>query len=624
MAGRTDSRLRLLLLLGGFAIFAGVLGLRLAYWQLGQASELRRQADAQLARPVSDEIRRGDITDRRGRLLATTAYRDRLAAHPDLLEPDERTEMARRLAALLELDDQQEQDLVERFESGAPYVIVSRRLSELQSQLVREQLASGQLAALSLEPHAVRFYPNLGGSPGTTLASQLLGFVTEDGQGQYGVERQQQEVLAGRSGVTAAVDDAPLPAIEGGSVQLTIDASLQLRLEKELYAAWVANRAERVSGIVVDPYTGAVLAWASVPGYDANSYADIARRSPERFADPIANQIYEPGSVMKMFTAAAALEQGVVTPQSVVRDGKVLRFGETVEVRNFDRRSMGEMTFEDAIAYSRNVATGRVAMVLGDTTNESAAVLYEMWQRLGVGRPTGIELTNEAGGLVTDPTEQQWHDVDLVNRAFGQGVAVTPLQLAVAFSAMANGGTLVEPHLFAAINGQEQASAEGQPVLAPSLSEQLREMMVHVVETVPSYAEATLIPGYVVGGKTGTAQIWDAEARAWKERIYNHTFAGFVGRERPDAVIVVRIHEAEPSVKRRFGYVLQLTSNELFRRVAQDVIEVFDLAPLASTSGEPSAEQGHQPSGDDGGEALDEPTEEGNQPESEADASRRP
>ncbi len=586
MLGRSDSRARLVVLLLVMVVAAGALGVRLAYWQVGKAGELQRLAQAQLSRPEDDEVRRGDITDRRGTLLATTAYRDLLAAHPDLMPRHRQAEMARRLARLLDLGAEHEHQLVERFQSNVPYVVVARRLTEQQSRQVREALADGELTALSLEPRPVRFYPNAGGTPATTLASQLLGFVTADGVGQYGVEQRHHELLAGQLGVTAAAEDSLLPAAEGGNLQLTIDASLQLRLEKELYAAWVANRAERVSAVVMDPHSGAILAWGSVPGYDANDYSATAQKHPELFVDPISTTVYEPGSVMKMFTAAAALERGIVTPATIVRDGVVLRFGETLEVRNADRRSMGRITFEDAIAQSRNVATGRVAMMLGETTDEAAGVLYEMWRRLGIGQRTGIELPGEAGGLVTDPDVRPWQAVDLVNRAFGQGVAVTPLQLAVAFAAMSNGGWLVQPHLVQAVNGAPTVQPEPWQVLDPALSDQLRELMVHVVESVPHYSDTTRIPGYVVGGKTGTAQIWDPLKGTWKDPVYNHSFVGFVGTDRPAAIIAVRVQEAEPRVKKRFGYILELTSNELFRRIAHDVVEALDLPPLAATDGE--------------------------------------
>lgn len=588
MPGRTDRRLRLVALLAVMVIAASALGVRLAYWQIGQAEELRQMASAQLSRPVAAEVRRGAITDRRGTLLATTAYRDKLVAYPDLLGRSSRDRVARRLIELLELPSADEDRVVRAFERGLPYVVVARRLTERQSAEVRRLMAEGELSAVALEPQAVRFYPNQGGAPQTTLASQLIGFVTEDGLGRYGVEQRQQPLLAGvPSGVASlAGPGEPLPV--GSNIQLTIDASLQLRIEKELYAAWVADRALRVSALVMDPHTGAVLAWASVPGYDANNYALTARRAPERFFDPIASQIYEPGSVMKMVTAAAALEQGVIELDGRVVDDKAIVFGST-RVRNADRKGLGAITFADAIAHSRNVATAKVAARLGEDTNEAAAVLYEMWTRLGFGRRTGIDLASEAAGIASSPASRRWADVDLANRSFGQAVAVTPLQLAVAYSAMVNGGRLVSPHVTAAVDGVEVAVPEAQQVLDPELSEQMRRLMAHVLTTVPVLAEHTAIPGYVVGGKTGTAQFWDARKGQWATDAFNYTFSGFVGREHPDLVIVVRIHEAEPTVRRRSGAILpEVQSFDLFRRIAQETISVLDLPPLQVTDGVPA------------------------------------
>jgi cell division protein FtsI/penicillin-binding protein 2 len=598
MLGRTDSRLRLIALAVAFGLMATLLGARLAYWQLGQGPDLRLIAEGQVEAPAEADIRRGDITDRSGNVLATSAYRDLLAAYPELIKrAGKGDEYAALLASILGLDEAETAELASKLKSDLPYLVVARRLSEEQSNQIRTALEDESLGHLVLEPHEVRFYPNVGGSPGTTLASQLLGFVSEDGAGRYGVEQASQDVLAGEGGATANLaQDVTLPR-EGGTVQLTIDASLQLRLERELYAAWVADRAKRVSGLVLDPDTGAILAWASVPGYDANDYAAVANRSPGLFADPIASQVYEPGSVMKMFTAAAALESGTVDTLTPVQDSRVLVLGEN-KVRNFDKKGMGEITFEDAIAHSRNVATGRVALGLADTVEQASHVLYDMWQRLGIGRTTGIELGGEVPGLVADPSRTQWHAIDLVNRAFGQGVAVTPIQLATAFAAMANGGRLVDPHLY--VGDEDTPAADQQQVISPELSAQLRQLMVHVVAEGPHYAEETEIPGYVVGGKTGTAQIWDSEAGAWMDNVYNHTFVGFVGATRPEAIILVRIHEAEPRVRKRWGMALELTSNELFRRVALDTISVLDLQPLPGHDPltDPSLEPGPEPPGE--------------------------
>jgi len=587
MLGRTDSRPRLILLFLFLGVFAGALGLRLAYWQIGQGDMLRSEAEQQLAGQGSEsQPPRGEIVDRDGTVLATTAYRDLLAAYPDLMSSEDRPKIARKLGEILGMSTTQVDSLVATFDQAPQYAIVARRLTVDQSDQVRDGLRSGELSALDLEPQPVRFYPNSGGSPDTTLASQLLGFVTDDGQGRYGIEQFGQTYLAGTDAATADVSgdvgDA-VPPHDGEQVQLTIDASLQLRLEKELYAAWVADRAPRVTGLVMDPYTGAILAWGSVPGYDANDYTDTAENSPELFTDPIVSQVYEPGSVMKMFTAAAALEEGVVTLNTPVADGRVLRIGPN-EVRNGDLDSIGVVPFQDIIARSRNVGTGRVAMSLGATTDEGASILYDMWTRLGIGEPTGIELGNESTGLVADPLISQWQTIDLVNRAFGQGVAITPLQLARGYSAMVNGGNLPTPHLIESLGGQEASVREPTQVMENSLSDLLKQLMIHVVEAGPHYAAETLIPDYVVGGKTGTAQIWDQQAGDWMADTYNHTFVGFVGSDKPEALILVRIHDTEPHVKRNWGMTLEMSSNELFRRVAVDTIEALDIPPLAPDS----------------------------------------
>src|SRR5688572_13198358 len=591
MLGRTDSRLRLVALLGIFALIASLLGLRLAYWQIGQVDMLRDLAAAQVQPGEERTIERGEILDRSGNVLATTAYRDLLAAYPDVMSEEQRESIPARLADILGLSAQQEADLAARFTADRPYVVVARQLTEAQSNAVRAGLADESLAQLALEPHPVRFYPNAGGSPNTTLASQLLGFVNQEGLGRYGIEQSSQDVLSGQSGAVAGTTGSTTSATEGGSVQLTIDASLQLRLEKELYAAWVADRAKRVTGVVIDPYTGAILAWASVPGYDANDYSKVAETSPELFSDPVYSQVYEPGSVMKMLTAAAALEGGVVTLDSPVLDDARLHLGSSV-VENFDKKGMGVIPFEDVIANSRNVGTGHVALSLGDTITDASARLFQMWQRLGIGDLTGVGLQAESAGIVPDPARFPWQSIDLVNRSFGQGVAVTPLQLARAYAAMVNGGQLPSLHVYSSIDGEPVTVPDPTQVISPELSATLLELMIHVVGAGPNYAEETLIPGYVVGGKTGTAQIWDVSNNQWMPHIYNHSFVGFVGAERPEAIIVVRIHEAQPEGRGRDQYRIRLTSNALFRRVALDTIDVLDIPPLPADAPQQTAEPG--------------------------------
>ena len=263
----------------------------------------------------------------------------------------------------------------------------------------------------------------------------------------------------------------------------------------------------------MDPYTGEVLAEATYPSYDANDYQAIASKDPARFIDPVVSCVYEPGSVFKMLTVIAAMEKGEVTTQTKVKDTGILLLDDgQAHIDDADRKGMGWMTFEDAIAFSRNVVAAKVALGLGATTRQSSTILHEAWTRLGFGSPTGIDLAGEVGGIVHDPAIRPWRQIDLANGAFGQGVAVTPIQLATAYAAMVNGGTLVQPHVVKAVGERDVEGRRGGQVIDPSLSRTLIGMMNHVVTTVPFYRDRTLVPGYDVGGKTGTAQIWDPKA----------------------------------------------------------------------------------------------------------------
>jgi cell division protein FtsI/penicillin-binding protein 2 len=291
-----------------------------------------------------------------------------------------------------------------------------------------------------------------------------------------------------------------------------------------------------------------------------------------------------------MVTAAAALEAGVVTRTSMVQDGARLQLdGGRAFVTNADKRSRGRMTFEDAVAWSRNVVLSKVALELGETTDEAARTLYDTWTRLGFGSPTGVDVAGEVGGLVRDPAASVWREIDLANGSFGQGVAVTLLQLATAFSAMVNGGILPAPHVVETVGIESRLVPDHGHVLPGELATELVRILTHVPVAVPFYRDRTLVPGYVVGGKTGTAQIWDSEKGRWKPGAYNYSFVGFVGRTSADVVVAVRIEEGQPAVRRVGQLELPIESFELFRRIAADAMNALDLAPAPAAAGSEGA-----------------------------------
>ncbi|GAC1676962.1 MAG: hypothetical protein NVS9B8_18330 [Candidatus Limnocylindrales bacterium] len=450
---------------------------------------------------------------------------------------------------------------------------------------------------MALEPEPVRVYPQAGGGPNTTLAAKALGFVNRDGVGQYGLEQYYQDLLAGRPKVVQAQRDITSrsmpdstvvkdPGAPGQDLRLTIDAGLQLNVEQELLAAWAADRAKSVSAVVMNPYTGEILAEASYPSYDGNDYAAIAASDPNRFIDPVVSSVYEPGSVFKMLTVVAAMERHQVTTRTQINDTGFLRLdGGRSMISDADRKAKGWMTFEDAIAFSRNVVAAKVALGLDSDVRTASAILYSTWTRFGFGSRTGVDLAGEVGGIARDPAIRAWRQIDLANGAFGQGVAVTPMQLATAYSTMVNGGQRIQPHVVKAVGLTATSVSTGPQVIDPGLSTTLIGMMNHVVTTVPFYRDRTLIPGYDVGGKTGTAQIWDPTLDhgrgAWKQNIFDYSFIGYIGREtgKPDLVVAIRIEEGTPTVAKIGELEMPVMSFELFRRIAHDAITTPDLLP---------------------------------------------
>jgi cell division protein FtsI/penicillin-binding protein 2 len=597
MLGRTDSRRRLLVLLTVFAVGSLALFARTAYWQVLRGDELMSKAAAQTMIRVDVPSRRGDIYDRTGTiLLATTVDRDRLVAAADQLakDPAHKTQTINQLIRILKLEDPAEiAALRENLDSGKPYVIVARGIEPSISERIRQGLRDERLFDVALESEPERVYPQTGGGPDSTLAAHLLGFVNRESVGQYGVEQRYQEILGGiprRMVAQRDVNGRPMPetavveapGTTGEDLRLTIDAGLQLAVEQELLAAWIADDAKSASAVVMDPYTGAVYAEATYPSYDANDYRAVAADTPSRFIDPVVSNVYEPGSVFKMMTAVTALESGTVTRTTKIKDVGTLRLDKgRTKIDNADHRGMGWITFEDGIAYSRNVVAAKVALDLGKNTARSSGMLYQTWRTLGFGRPTGIDVAGEASAstYVRDPAVAPWSQIDLANGSFGQGVAVTPIQLAAAFAALLNGGLQVRPHVVEGVGDRDITVVPGDRLVAPKISRTLIKMMDHVVETVPFYRDRTLVPGYHVGGKTGTAQIWDSKKSAWKHNLFNYSFVGYIGREAgtPDLVVAVRIEEGTPRIARVGHLEMPVMSFELFRRIATDAISTPDL-----------------------------------------------
>ena len=605
MFGRTDSRGRLLLLLIALVLLSGGMTARLAYWQVNRHEQLTALAAEQTSYSQRTiPAMRGTIYDRTGTVvLAETINRFRIIADGHGLPADERKREADALVDYLGLDSDAEAALRKAMQSNSYYLILASNVdAETAGEIVDAQ-ATGALAAITLEPTPVRVYPQAGGAPHTSLAAQMLGFVNFSGQGQYGLEQQYNALLSGRPEVINVDPNTPGPAGEhivdsgspGQDLRTTIDASLQLQVEQEVFATWLDDRAKTVSAIVMDPKTGAVLAEASYPSYDANFYSAVATQNPSLFSDPIVSQVYEPGSVFKMLTASAALQSKTTALTTKINDTGVLKLPGGQEVADADRKAKGWMTFADIVAWSRNVGVSQVAFRLGKNTASASAVLYKTWQEYGIGQTTGIDLPGEVPGLVSDPAASPWAQIDLANRSFGQGVAVPPIQVMRSYCVMVNGGVAVTPHV--AMLATQTASAAQAPkqIISGALSTQLTNLMEHVVTAVPSYSQSTYIPGYYVGGKTGTAQIWDKTLNrgqgGWMADIYNYSFYGWVGHGGPDLAVGVVIYQGTPTKVAQGVLSMPMQSTELFRRVATDAVVSQKIPPNKTGPTAPSGQK---------------------------------
>ena len=595
---RTDSRLRANIVTFVLILIATICVARLGYWQVVARDQLLDAGAAQLRTTVTNEPIRGTITDRTGAVvLATTVLRHRLLSQGAALSAVDRAATADALVTALALSPSNATKVRAVLESGRKWAVLLPALDDAQTDIVRGEIAADRVRGVTLEEVRVRLYPQPGGGVGTTLASHILGFVNSDGGGQYGLEEYYNEQLAGAASVSTTVrgTDGQLETTQvttgrtPSNLQLCIDATLQTLVEQEVATAGIADDAESVSAIVMDPYTGAIISSASWPSYDANNFGVTAARDPGRFINPATTSVYEPGSVMKAITSVAALESGLYTPTTKIQDEALLTLDNgATKVRNSDLKSKGSMTLTAALAWSRNIIFSKVGLSLGSNAREAAARLYATWLRFGFGGKTGIDVVGESQGLVNDPADRRWREIDVANASFGQGVGTTLIQLAVAYSALVNGGVLVRPRLVESVDGVTIPITVRGTATSPEVSAQMVRMTSQVTSSVPFYAKLTRMDGYAYGGKTGTAQIWlkdaDGGKGAWDFEHYNFTFVGWVGKTAPEYVIAISIRRGTPVTQRQGAIVNRIESFELFRRVAQDLISVYNISPAVAAA----------------------------------------
>jgi cell division protein FtsI/penicillin-binding protein 2 len=499
---------------------------RLWYLQVYRYDHYAGKARRQQTTVVELDPPRGTIYDAHGRELAVSVQVDSAWADPaDIRDPQATA------AALAPLLHQDREALARRLARDGDFVWVARKLDPPDAEAVRRL----DLPGIHFLPESKRYYPM------RELAAQVLGYVGTDNQGLAGLELVHNKEIAGRPGRRTLLRDARRGTViapglaaadpePGRDLYLTLDATIQHIVERELALAVQKNRAKTGSMVLLDPATGAVLAMATYPSFDPNRYGDY---SPAEWRNRAIMDAYEPGSTFKVVTAGAAIGAGLVRPEDVFdcEMGGITLYG----IRIRDHKPYGRLTFADVIAKSSNVGVIKAALKLGDER------FYKVIREFGFGRPTGIDLPGESPGILAPL--KGWRPLTKAYIAFGQGISVTPLQLTAALAAVANHGTLLTPHVVAAVGKGEaivrrfpQPPVAGHPLTAETA--QIVEGLLERVVT-DGTGKSAAVPGYRVAGKTGTAQ--KPGIGGYAHGSYIPSFIGFAPADRPALVGVVAV-----------------------------------------------------------------------------------
>ena len=532
--------------------FAGVL-FRLVTLQVLEAAELSTKADRQHRKVVTVEGARGMIFDRNGKVLAMNVEVPSVFGIPSRV--DNPATLARRLGRVLHL---RVGAIEKQLRRDRGFVWIARKLDPEQGR----KLDSLRQHGIGVIMEGRRYYPK------GLLGSHVLGFAGIDNQGLEGLELRYESYLRGKKQMVVLQRDALGRTVfpkgaeaqtsgAGDNVTLTIDEVVQYIAETELEEAVTGTHASGGIVIVMEPQTGAVLAMAVSPRFDPNAMREL---SPHRWRNRAVTDVYEPGSTMKIFLAAGALEERVMRPGTLVygENGRMTVANTVIH----DHVDSGWMTFAQVIQRSSNIGAVKTAMAVGDER------LYRYFRAFGFGDRTEIDVPGESAGLVKAP--QDWGRRSLASMAIGQEIGVTPIQLIAAASAIANGGWLMKPYLVSEIR-----DAQGKLVFQASPRVRRRPVSPKTVQTLHRILEGVVtngtagraaVKGYRVAGKTGTAQKIDPLTRAYSPTLFVASFVGYVPAENPRLAVLVILDE--PQTQSWGGVV----AAPVFRRVVERVL----------------------------------------------------
>jgi cell division protein FtsI (penicillin-binding protein 3) len=559
-----------------------ILFMRIIQLQLMKTDELSRIASKQHQSIIALTPKRGTIYDAKGNTLAKSVDVNSVYARPcDVKNP---SQTARKLADMLDLD---KGALAKKLKTEKNFIWVKRKVTPRETAHIKESALKG----IYFLKESRRFYPQRSDPHSHYLAAHLVGFVGIDSKGLEGIEAKYDAALSANTtrlilGKDAfgreIITEVPIPgkSPENYSLYLTIDTYIQHVVEMELKKAVEAKGAKKGMAIVMDPTTGKVLAMANYPSFNPNRFWDYP---PNRWRNRVVTDMFEPGSVFKVFLASAALEEKVAKKHDIFfcENGSYTISGKRIR----DVKKHGWLSLEHIIKYSSNIGAAKIAQRMGKEK------FYTHIMNFGFGHETGIDLPGEANGIVRPP--KNWSGVALGNIAFGQGIAVTSIQLITAISAIANGGQLLRPYVVDRVaDSKGNAVRQFHPViirrvLSKETAETMTSILRRVVEEGGTGTKAAL-PHYDVAGKTGTAQKVDRTAGGYSEDRFISSFVGYGPSSQPRLVILVVIDEPQGIP---YGGTV---AGPVFKNIAERSLTHLNIPPtrvtiLAQASGEKRA-----------------------------------
>ena len=570
-----------LFVLLGMALLLG----RLYYWQIIDGPKLAALANAEHTQVQVINAPRGLIYDDNGHLLATNVIRDDVYIEPIQFFTDytDSVQAQAKLATIVQtlhtILNISQGTLDKDFNSG----LQTYRIAESITPQQTNALEASQLPYIFLEPHPVRVYP------GGDLAAQVLGYVAPDPNnpdlydGFYGIEQQYNALLSGKSGqITAETDlngnpltvgaSSSQPAVAGANLTTTIDSTIQYDVQTGL--AQTVKQSEATSGaaIVLNVHTGAIVAMAGYPSFDPNNYGQYANNmgcegAENVYFNPLLYCAYEPGSTMKAVTMAAALDQGLITPDTAIYDPGFINLGNGIPiVTNWMNESWGHETMTQVLEHSANVGAAWVAYkVLGPNRYYPYLTKFGFNQRYGLAVPSQEQIAS-----YNNPTMPQWSPSDLARQGFGQAISATPLQVAMVYQTIANGGVMMHPYVVSAIEQNGHTTQIQPQAMRRVISQQAAQLLSGMLaqDTVSGLDTPVAIPGYTVAAKTGTSTTQGLAMDQTEASV-----AGFFPASNPQFVILVKIDRPQATI---YGIT---AAGPLWKNIAEDLIWRYAIPP---------------------------------------------